>query len=72
MEQLLKGTVSVNLCEPLHAKTAMLDLQRYPWTLIWRKNMEEPVVFLTQKVFISVNFSFASYKEKSPFQRNQK
>ena len=26
MEQLLKGTVSVNLCEPLHAKIAMLDL----------------------------------------------
>ena len=42
---------------------AMPELQRFPWNL---KNVEDIVVFMTQKVFISVNFSIISNKQKMP------
>ena len=40
----------------LHAKLAMPDLQRYPWNLYLISNVEDIVVFLGLKVFISDNF----------------
>ena len=47
----------------LHGKMAMPDLQRYPWNFIRIKNVEDTVIFLTRKVFISVSFSNVSYKQ---------
>ena len=47
----------------LHAKIVKPDLQRNPGNLNLIKNMKKPVVFLTQHVFISVNFSIAVSKK---------
>ena len=44
----------------LRQKMPMPDLQRYPRNFNLIKNVEETVVFLTQKVFNSDNFSIAS------------
>ena len=41
----------------------MPDLQTYLWNLNPIKNMEDTVVFLTCKKFISVNFSIPSYEQ---------
>ena len=54
---------------------SMPDLQRFPWNLTQIKNVEDNVVFLTRKVFISSSFSDASYKQgmrKSLSQKNRK
>ena len=51
-----QGTVSV-FQVTLHAKMAMPDLQRYPLNLNLIKNVEETVIFLTRKMFVSVSFS---------------
>ena len=40
----------------------MSDLQRYPGNLV--KNVEDIVVFLIQKVFMSVSFYIASLKQE--------
>ena len=42
----------------------MPDLQRYPWNLTLIKNVEDTIVFLTWKVFISVSFSSAFCKQE--------
>ena len=42
----------------------MPDLQRYPWNHNLIKNVEDNFVLLTQKMFISVNFSIVSYKQE--------
>ena len=47
----------------VHAKMAMLDLQRYPWNLNLIKNVEDVFVFMTRKMFISVSFCIASDKK---------
>ena len=41
-----------------HVKIAMSDLQKYHWTLTHKsnQNVEDNVVFLSQKVFRSDNF----------------
>ena len=44
----------------LHAK--MPNLQLYPWNLYLFKNVEDTVVFLTQKVFNSEIFSLLWYR----------
>ena len=41
---------------------AMPDLQSYPWNLIMIKNVEAPIIFPTQKLFYSNNFSIISQK----------
>ncbi len=61
----------------LNAKMAMSGLQRYPWNLNLIKNVEDTVVFLTRKEFISVRmtFSLLFHKQgmrKSLKQRNHK
>ena len=53
----------------------MPDFQWYPWNLNLIKNLEDNIVFFTQKVFNSENFSISSYKQemrKSVLQRNRK
>ena len=42
----------------------MSDLQQYPWNHNLIKNVEDIVVFLTGKVFISVSFFIASYMQE--------
>ena len=42
----------------------MSNLQRYHWNLNLLKNVEDNAVFLTQKVFISVNFWIVSYQQE--------
>ena len=54
---------------------AMPDSQRYSLNLNLTEDVEDNVVFLIQKVFISASFSIASYKQemrKSLSQRNKK
>ena len=54
---------------------AMPDLQLYHRNLNLIKNVEDTVVFLTRKVFISVSFAIALYKQemrKSLSKRNLK
>ncbi len=41
---------------------AMPDLQRYPLNLNMIKNVEAPIIFPTQKLFYSNNFSIISQK----------
>ena len=48
----------------LHAKMAMPDFRRFSWNLILIKNVEDTVVYPTQKVFISGSFFIACYKQK--------
>ena len=43
----------------------MPDLQRYPCNYYLIKNVKDIVDFLTEKVFISVSFSIALYKEEN-------
>ena len=57
----LKGQFQVTL----HALMAMSDLQLYPWNITLINNGENIVVFLTEKVFISVSFSIASFSQKN-------
>ena len=62
----IKGTVRVNSSNPTAKIT--IPKQRYNF-----KNVKDSVVFLTQKVLISENFSIVSYTLemcKSPLQRN--
>ena len=47
----------------LYAKIAMTDLQQYPFNLYLIKHVEDNFILLTQKVFNSDRFSFASYKK---------
>ena len=42
----------------------MADSQRDPWNSTLIKNVEVTIGFLTQTVFISVNFFLASYKQE--------
>ena len=51
---------NLNWLSSLYEKIEIPDLQRYPWNLDLIKNVEDNVVFLTRKVFISVNFSIVS------------
>ena len=72
VQRRLKETVSVISSDP-SSKDGNVDLLRYPWNLNLFKNMEDAVVFLTPKVFVS--FNIASYKQemrKSLSQRNHK
>ena len=48
----------------LHAKMTMPNFYRNCWNLNLIKNVEETVVFLTWKVFISLRFSIASFNKK--------
>ena len=48
----------------LYAKIAMSDLQRYPRNINLIKTVEDIVGFLTRNVFITVNFSIVSYRQK--------
>ena len=48
----------------LQTKVAMPDLQRYPCHPNLVQNVEDIVVFLTRKVFISVNFSIDFSKQE--------
>ena len=58
---ILKGQFQVTL----HALMAMSDLQLYPWNITLINNGENIMVFLTEKVFISVSFSIASFSQKN-------
>ena len=49
----------------------MPDLQWYPRTIRLIKNVEDTLVFLTRKVFISVSFSIASYKQYASLSRRE-
>ena len=49
----VKGTVNVNLSHPTHSKMTMPDSQRYPWNLYLIDNVEDIVVFLDLKCFVS-------------------
>ena len=51
---------NLNWLSSLYEKMEIPDLQRYPWNLDLIKNVEDNVIFLTRKVFISVNFSIVS------------
>ena len=48
----------------LHARSAIPELQQYPWNLNLIKNVEDTIVFLTRKVFTSESFSIAFYKQE--------
>ena len=48
----------------LHLNMIMPDLQQYPGNLNLIKDVEDTVVFLTPKMFISVNFYIACYKQE--------
>ena len=45
---------------------AIPDLHWNPWILNPIKNVEDTIVFLTRKVFLSDNFAIASSKQKMP------
>ena len=60
---IFQGTVCV-ITSNLHTKVAMPDLQRYPYHPNLVQNVEDIVVFLTRKVFISVNFSIDFSKQE--------
>ena len=58
-----------------NAKIAMPDLQLYSYNINLIQKVENTFVFLTEKVFIFLNFSIALYKQevlKPRLQRNLK